>query len=152
MLPLFLRSRSLQQAYPPNGGGATGDVLRDPRAWLAHPRLGQVLALAAAGELLADKTPLVPARTRAMPLLGRALCGAIAGGSAAAVQPGEPARAPAPDVLLAGALGAVAGTLAGYHLRRLATRRLGLPDLAVALLEDLVCWRWARSSIRGRRG
>src|SRR3954471_4691362 len=39
-----------------------------------------IIALLAAGEMIADKTALVPDRTDALPLAGRAMMGALVGG------------------------------------------------------------------------
>ena len=39
---------------------------------------------------------------------------------------------------VAGGIGGVAGAFAGYHLRRWLTVGRGLPDLPIALLEDVV--------------
>ena len=98
-----------------------------------HPGRGGaaawVMAAAAAGEMVADKTPGIPSRTETLPLSGRIASGAAAAASLAA--PGRRLQAAA-----GGAAGALVGTFALYHLRRLITRRLGLPDAAAGLAED----------------
>jgi uncharacterized membrane protein len=40
---------------------------------------------------------------------------------------------------LLGAIGAVAGTYLGFFVRTRTTSKFGLPDLPVALVEDLIC-------------
>jgi uncharacterized membrane protein len=92
-----------------------------------------VFTLLAIGELVADKTPKIPARITAVPLTARivfgALCGAaltIAGGASVGMG------------LFLGALGALAGAYGGYNARRAVTTGGRLPDLPVALVEDLI--------------
>jgi uncharacterized membrane protein len=98
---------------------------------LALPSTSHLLALMAAGEMLADKLPMIPARIAPLPLAGRMGMGAAAGAAAA-----EHRR----DSLVAGALvggaAAVAAAYAGYHARRALGRRLSLPDGVVAAAED----------------
>jgi len=43
------------------------------------PKVRQAVLIAAAAELVADKLPFVPSRTRALPYLGRVLSGAFCG-------------------------------------------------------------------------
>ncbi len=92
-----------------------------------------ILTILALGELVADKLPTTPSRTKPAPLIGRigtaALCAAAlavaAGGSV--------------DLAIAlGALGGVAGTFGGYQVRHRLVIAAKLPDFAVALAEDLV--------------
>jgi uncharacterized membrane protein len=89
----------------------------------------RVLTMMAAGEMAADKSAHMPARTEAMPLIGRLALGALAAGAYA-----SPRRRI--EAAFAGAAGALAGTFAWYHLRRLATIRLGLPNTLAGLAED----------------
>lgn len=91
-----------------------------------------LLAVAAAGELVADKTPFVPNRTDPLPAAGRVAMGALMGVAVADWQ-GESRVLAA----LAGAAAALGTTFLGYHLRR-AAADAGLPDLPVALAEDVV--------------
>ena len=89
-----------------------------------------VLALA---ELVADKLAITPSRINTGPLAGRILMGGFSGAclsvaGAAGVWPGA----------VAGGLGAVVGAFVGYHARRMLVRRLGVPDLAIAIPEDLI--------------
>jgi uncharacterized membrane protein len=100
---------------------------------LASPRASRVLAVLAASELAADKLPWLPARTSPPALVARALSGAITGAAVAA-----PHRRLSAGRALLGAAAAVASSFAFYKLRRLATRRLGLPNAVAGLMEDAV--------------
>lgn len=102
-------------------------------AFLDSTAARYILLAAMLGELVADKLPFTPSRTRAGPFIGRIVSGALAG-AALAVGTGRPLALGA----LAGALGAVAGTLAGYRARTGIVRKLETPDYVVALAEDLV--------------
>lgn len=89
-----------------------------------------VLALV---ELVADQLPGTPARTAPVGLSARivtgGLCGAciaVAGGAALLVG------------AVAGAIGGVAGAFAGYRARVGLVRSLRLPDVAIAVTEDIV--------------
>jgi len=85
-----------------------------------------LLTLLAAGELAADKNPAVGARTAPLPLAGRLVLGAAAAAGAAKrhrLQAG-----------VVGAAGALAATFAGFHLRRVATGRLRIPNIVAGML------------------
>jgi uncharacterized membrane protein len=85
---------------------------------------------AAAGELVADKTPYIGSRLDAGPLAGRIVSGALCGARVAAGKEGNPVTGAA-----AGALAAYLSAHVFYHLRRTSTSA-GIPDLAFALAED----------------
>ncbi|MGB8062958.1 MAG: DUF4126 family protein [Candidatus Sulfotelmatobacter sp.] len=89
-----------------------------------------VLALV---ELVADQLPSTSARTAAVGLSARivtgGLCGAclaVAGGAALLVG------------ALAGAIGGIAGAFGGYHARVGLVRSLRVPDVIIAVSEDVV--------------
>src|SRR5688572_8762537 len=103
-------------------GGLLGTATRTA----AGPR---ALALLALGELIADKSPWIPARTEALPLAGRVISGAVT--ASACARPGKTLSA-----AVAGAAGALTGTYLFFHLRRLASARLGASNLACGLGED----------------
>jgi uncharacterized membrane protein/uncharacterized protein (UPF0548 family) len=142
MLPLALLSARLTRTRPPAA----------PFGLLARPRVSQALALAAAGELLVDKLPFVPARTAPLPLAGRMAAGALV-----AVAASEVGRTPSASSssrpgfarswllpALAGAAAALATTLAGHRFRTAGANR-NVPDLPLALVEDavgLLAARW----------
>lgn len=93
-----------------------------------------LFSLGAVGELVSDKLPKTPSRLK-QPGLGiriamGGLCGLILATAAS--------FSPIGGALL-GAIGAVAGSYLGYFVRSRTTAKFGLPDLPVALLEDLIC-------------
>jgi uncharacterized membrane protein len=119
---------------------ATLAVLRDRRslegAWQEWPVLrspaGRVaLVLAAVGELVGDKLPMTPPRTKPFPLLGRIGTGAVAGAALGTLGGPDGWRRGA----VLGAVGGVVGSYAGLYLRR-GGAATGLPDLVFALVED----------------
>lgn len=92
-----------------------------------------IFTILALVEFVADQLPGTPARTAPVGLSARiatgGLCGAclaVAGGASLVVG------------AVAGAIGGVAGAFAGYHTRVGLVRSLRLPDVAVAIPEDLV--------------
>jgi uncharacterized membrane protein len=104
-----------------------------PLAFLgsAPARYGFLVAML--GELVADKLPFTPSRTRPGPFVARTLSGALAGAALLAGTGGSLALG-----AVAGALGGVAGTLGGYRARTGLVRTLGTPDYVVAVAEDVV--------------
>jgi uncharacterized membrane protein len=66
-------------------------------------------------------------------LIGRILFGGFAGAALSVGAGGTLVTG-----LLAGAVGAVIGTFAGYHMRHALVTQLRLPDLPVAIMEDLL--------------
>jgi uncharacterized membrane protein len=103
----------------------------------------RALTAMAAGEMVADKLPWIPARTDSLPLAGRIGLGALA--AAAAVRRDRRLIAG-----IAGAAGALVGTYAWYHLRRAATHRLGVPGVAAGLAEDALATAAGTLLLRGR--
>ncbi|WP_426756333.1 DUF1990 family protein [Myxococcus sp. Y35] len=99
---------------------------------MAHPWAPRVLGLLTAGEFIVDKLPKTPARVMAVPLAGRMLAGALAAASVTA----ERQRGGRLAAAALGAVAALASSWAFYALRRGATKKLGVPDVAVALTED----------------
>jgi uncharacterized membrane protein len=104
-----------------------------PVAFLGSAAARYLLLALMLAELVADKLPFTPSRTRLGPFVGRILTGGLAGATLAA---GLGQSLPAGAV--AGALGAVAGTLGGYKVRTGLVRVLAVPDYVVALAEDIV--------------
>lgn len=92
--------------------------------------LGRLLIIPAIGELIADKLPSTPSRLEPSGLIARLLAGGYAGWR---VSEGDRTRIVA---VATGALAAVAGAFIGYNSRHYIVRRLGIPDLPVALAED----------------
>jgi len=90
--------------------------------------------LLASFELVADKMPWIPDRITTMSLVARGVMGALTGACVAATG-GQWAGIGA----ACGATGGIAGAFAGYHARLRSTIALGMPDIYVALVEDLIC-------------
>ena len=108
-----------------------GSLEGTPFAALASPRVSTALQLLEIGEMVGDKTPIIPSRTSLLPLLGRAVIGAFAG--AALFASGKR------PVAAGAALGAVSATAAAYAaegVRMRITERLGVPNVVAGLLED----------------
>lgn len=110
---------------------------------LARDGARTLLVIAAVGEMLVDKLPVVPDRIEPGPLAGRAVLGGAAGGILARLH-GQTAG----TGLLVGSVAAAAGAFAGYHLRRALVRDFGVPDLLVALCEDAIAITLARTALR----
>jgi uncharacterized membrane protein len=85
----------------------------------------RLLTAAAAGEVVADKTPLVPPRTSAPALGGRVLSGALCGRLLAGRWGALP-----------GGLGALAGTFGAYRARAALGEATGVPDPLLGVAED----------------
>jgi uncharacterized membrane protein len=102
-------------------------------AFIDSPITLVVFTLFALGEIVADKLPNTPARTAPPGLIARIVFGACSAGALAVSAGGNVGVASA-----LGAAGALAGTFGGYRVRRALTVNGKLPDLPVALLEDLI--------------
>jgi uncharacterized membrane protein len=89
---------------------------------------GMMVAMAA-GEMVADKTPLVGDRIAPLPLAGRVLSGALVGGVVARDGRGN---------VVAGALVGAAAAAIAAHLAFYVRRRLPMTNVAGGLLEDAI--------------
>jgi len=100
-------------------------------AFLGSIRAAWIFTALALAELIADKLPFTPARTKPGGFLARIVTGGLSG-AALCFTAGE-------SIILGavlGAVGAIVGAFAGYELRhRLVTKR-NAPDLWIALIED----------------
>jgi len=130
MAPALLSRYLVEGAHP---GGF-------PLNLLGHP---SVLTALAVGELVGDKLPMTPARTEPFPLLGRVGSGALVGAASQRAR----GAAPLPGALV-GASAALVGAFAGYYGRRALAEASGLPDPAVAVLEDALAFTVGRSALR----
>ncbi len=101
------------------------------RSRFDSPQIGTLLKVMALGELVADKLPGTPSRISPPALTVRAISGAFVGGALFADR-----RRPAAAGAIIGGLAAVAASYACYHLRQAADKKTGLPDPALALVED----------------
>ena len=101
--------------------------------FLGLPVTAWVFTALALGELVADKLPSTPSRTRPGPFIARLVSGAMSGGAIAAGRGGSLAVG-----AVLGAIGAAVGALAGYNARVRLVPALKVPDTVVALAEDVV--------------
>jgi uncharacterized membrane protein len=92
-----------------------------------------ILTLLAIAELVADKLPKTPSRTSPPGLIARIVMGGLTGACIAA----SGAQSALLGALL-GAAGGVVGCFGGYQARTRLVKALGMPDIYVALVEDLV--------------
>lgn len=92
-----------------------------------------IFTLTALAEFVTDQLPRTPARTTAGPLSARLGMGALTG-SCVAISGGSALIAGA----VVGAIGAVIGAFAGYKARVGLVKKLGVPDFAIAIPEDLL--------------
>ena len=106
-----------------------------------------VLTILALAELVTDKLPFTPNRTAPGPLIGRIVTGALCGAALGVAGGGSLGAG-----IALGAAGAVAGTFGGYQARHRLVKGAGLPDIVVALGEDLVAVGGALRSFSGRLG
>ena len=90
-----------------------------------------VFTLLALGELVVDKLPSTPNRTRLLGLIGRSVTGGLSGAVIAA----SGAQSITAGAVL-GVAGAIAGAFAGYQVRKRLARALNVPDFVIALFED----------------
>lgn len=119
------------------------------RRWpLLRSTWGRRLLMAnAAGEIAVDKAPMVPPRTDPGPLFGRILFGGLAG---AAIGSEGGGRGPIVRGAIAGALGGAIGSFGGMQARAALVEATGLPDPAVAVVEDLAALSLANSVVQAR--
>ena len=92
-----------------------------------------ILTIFALAELITDKLPFTPNRTAPGPLIARIVTGALCGAALGVAGGGSLGAGVA-----LGAAGAVAGTFGGYQVRRQLVKGAGLPDIVVAIAEDLL--------------
>jgi len=93
-----------------------------------------LFSLGAVGELISDKLPKTPSRLKQPGFTIRIVMGAFCGLVLATA-----ATFSVIGGALLGAVGAVAGSYLGYFVRTRVTANFGLPDLPVALVEDVIC-------------
>lgn len=92
-----------------------------------------LFSLLAIAEMVADKLPSTPSRTALPGLAARVLLGALCGACVAvAAQQGALGGA------ALGVVGGVTGCYGGYFARTRLVRALGVPDFAIAVVEDLL--------------
>jgi uncharacterized membrane protein len=92
-----------------------------------------VFTLLAVVELIVDKLPNTPARTAPLGLTARIVFGGACG-LALATSAGMSLS----FAVILGSIGALVGTFAGYHSRRLMVSKAHVPDVVVAVAEDVI--------------
>jgi uncharacterized membrane protein len=125
------------------------DAARSAR-WRSWPGLGnawgrRVLILSGAGELAADKLPITPPRTEPGSLSSRLVFGTLAG---VAIGTEGSGRGTLVAGGLAGLAGAAIGAFGGQRARQAVVNMTGLPDPAVAVVEDIAAITLANSAVR----
>ena len=101
--------------------------------WTAKPITSIVFVVLAFGEYIGDKLPATPNRTSPFPLVARVAFGALVGALAATGVHGS-----ALEGGFLAAISALAGSFVSFHLRHMFTKERGMPDLPIALGEDLL--------------
>src|SRR5580698_4604036 len=101
-------------------------------AFINHRSMLIVFTLLAVVKLIADKLPNTPARTAPVGLSARIFLGGACGLALA-----TSAGISLSFSVLLGTIGALVGTFAGYHSRRFVVLKAHVPDLAVAVAEDM---------------
>jgi len=117
-----------------------------PLSFLRSTAALAVFTALAAAELVADKLPIAPDRRSVGSLIDRVIMGGLCG-AALCISSAQSLWA---GVVL-GALGALAGAFGGYEVRHRIVAGGKLPDIAVALIEDLIAVGgdlWIVSSLR----
>src|SRR6266436_8461642 len=92
-----------------------------------------IFTILAVVDLVADQLPSTPARTKPPGLIARILLGGL-WGAAIALAGGQSAAVGA----CLGAIGGIVGALVGYQVRTRLVQALKVPDIVIAVLEDLV--------------
>jgi uncharacterized membrane protein len=100
---------------------------------MGSPRVANALKVAAVGEMIADKLPIIPDRISPGPLVARALSGALCGAALCRAE-GKSLEGGA----IAGGLSAIVSTYALYHLRRKIGEARVVPDAALGFAEDAI--------------
>jgi uncharacterized membrane protein len=109
------------------------NLASSPLAFMGSVWAVAIFTLLAAIELITDQLPTTPARTTAAPFIARIISGVLAGACLGAAGGASLALS-----ALFGAIGAIAGTFGGYNARVGLVRALRVPDVVIAILEDIV--------------
>jgi uncharacterized membrane protein len=92
-----------------------------------------IFTLLAVVEFVADQLPSTPSRTAPVGLSARVLMGGLCGATV-----GVAGGASIALGIVVGVLGALAGTYGGYYARTRSVKALGVPDVVIAVIEDIV--------------
>ena len=104
-----------------------------PLAFVGSTAAVAIFAVLALGELVVDKLPSTPNRTKLLGLIGRSVTGGLSGAAVAASRTQSIALG-----AVLGVVGGIVGAFAGYEVRTRLVRALKVPDFVIALLEDAV--------------
>ena len=107
--------------------------LRGPLALMGSIPSVAIFTLLAVVELVADKLPKTPSRTAPPGLIARIIMGGLSGACVAAGA-GEGTVLGA----VLGIIGGVVGCFGGFQARTRLVKALGIPDIYVALIEDIL--------------
>jgi uncharacterized membrane protein len=107
--------------------------LDDPLTLIGSLPSVVIFTLLAVVELVADKLPQTPSRTAPPGLIARILMGGLTGACV-----GAGGGQGAVLYALLGIVGGIVGCFGGYQARTGFVKALGVPDIYVALVEDLV--------------
>jgi uncharacterized membrane protein len=102
-----------------------------PLAFMGSTAAVIVFTILALGELIIDKLPSTPSRTKLAGLIGRSVSGGLSGAAVAAA-----GAQPVVLGVVLGLAGAIAGAFAGYEVRKRLVSALKVPDFVIALCED----------------
>ena len=100
---------------------------------MSHPVALVLFTLLALIELITDKLPKTPARTASPGLIARIIFGGLCAAALAISVGGTVIVA-----VTVGIIGALVGTFGGYNIRHAMVARTHMPDLVVALVEDVI--------------
>jgi len=104
-----------------------------PFSFMGSPAAVAVFTLLAAAELVVDKLPSTPSRTKPAGLSARFVLGGLSGACIAV----SASQSIAFGTVLGGC-GGVVGAFAGYEVRTRLVRALNVPDFVIASLEDVL--------------
>jgi uncharacterized membrane protein len=107
------------------------DLHNSPLAFMGSTAAVAVWTVVALGELVVDKLPSTPKRTKLLGLIARSVLGGLSGAALAAAA----AQAIALGAIF-GAAGGIVGAFAGYEVRTRLVHALRVPDFVIALFED----------------
>ncbi|PRY04274.1 putative membrane protein [Pontibacter ummariensis] len=109
------------------------DLKGSPLHYLGNSNVSLALKGLAASELVGDKMPNIPDRTKLPSLAMRGACGALVGAALYMLDNKKPWEGAA-----IGGAAAVASTYASYYLRQFLDQHTPLTDPAMGLIEDLL--------------